>query len=665
MKGKVAFEILELEDYATRVPESRTRCSFPATLGPRLFRAPSTRRRAGNSPDPGLPVPTSWRSPATATFVPYAPMPSLRRLRLASTGVTVLVLLAVVWAAGYTADGVYDVTLIHVNDVHAHLDQFQPSGMDCDPKHECVGGYARLKTKIDELRAKDPSALLLNAGDEFQGTLFYSYYNSTGEKIAETINQLGFDAFVLGNHEFDEGDDTLGAFLKNLTFPLLSANLRTRNPSLLAANIRPYTIHDAHKLAIIGLTTPDTIGTSSPGPTTRFDDPFTILEDTLSSIRSAHPDINRVVALSHLGYDEDIELAQNSAGVGVILGGHSHTLVGDMPGAKGPYPTVVKNRRGEDVLVCTAFKWGEYLGRLDVGFDTRGRVVRWNGEPIRMTKDIAPDAHLHSQILEWRRPFDAFGRTVVGHVTAPLSDKCHSRECAFGNLVADVLADYGRALAAPADIESLVEARKAVDGALVNAGGIRTPLAKGEVRRKDIMNALPFANTVVVLDVTGQELWNVFSAMVNRRTMDGQRIETFLQVSADFQVRYDMARQVGERLRRLRLGGDDVVLHRRYAIAANDFLAAGGDFFFPNSTRTGPPLAAVDELVVKYLQAHDPYTPPRVGRRLVGGDADGGTGDDGFPVEDASWSALAMIASAMTVFVLWLEWVRVRGRERI
>src|SRR5689334_2026655 len=91
----------------------------------------------------------------------------------------------------------FNISFYHINDVHAHLDEFSSSGTDCtNPARGCYGGYARVKHVIDRDRPGINNSLFLNAGDEFQGTLFYTY--SKGEKIAETLNQLGFDAMTLG-----------------------------------------------------------------------------------------------------------------------------------------------------------------------------------------------------------------------------------------------------------------------------------------------------------------------------------------------------------------------------------------------------------------------------------------------------------------------------------
>jgi 2',3'-cyclic-nucleotide 2'-phosphodiesterase (5'-nucleotidase family) len=158
----------------------------------------------------------------------------------------------------------------HVNDVHAHLDEFSSSGTDCtNPAKGCYGGYARIKTVIEEQRPNHNDSLWLNVGDEFQGTLFYSFYG--GEKIAETLNQLNFSAMTIGNHEFDGGDEELGQFLENLTFPIVSANIHSQNEKV-NKSIKPYHIFEEYGLALIGVTTDETPSISNPDDSTVFSD---------------------------------------------------------------------------------------------------------------------------------------------------------------------------------------------------------------------------------------------------------------------------------------------------------------------------------------------------------------------------------------------------------
>jgi 5'-nucleotidase len=183
-----------------------------------------------------------------------------------------------------------------------------------------------------------------------QGTLFYSYYG--GEKIAETINQLGFDAMTLGNHEFDGGDDKLGAFLENLTFPIISANIISDHP-VLNSTIKPFHIFEKYQLAVIGVTTETTPSISSPGDGTTFTDAVEAVQNTINLIKST-TNITRIAAITHIGYEEDQRLAAAVSGLQLIMGGHSHTLLGDMEGATGKYPTIVTNKDGDEVFIVTA-----------------------------------------------------------------------------------------------------------------------------------------------------------------------------------------------------------------------------------------------------------------------------------------------------------------------
>ena len=266
----------------------------------------------------------------------------------------------------------------------------------------------------------------MNVGDEFQGTLFYSFYG--GEKIAETLNQLGFDAMTLGNHEFDGGDEPLGAFLKNLTFPIISANIESTNPDL-NSTIKPYHIFDQHQLAVIGVTTETTPSISNPGGGTTFSNAIETVQRTVDHIRST-TNITRIAAITHIGYEEDQRLAEQTTGLHLIMGGHSHTPLGDFENSEGPYPTIRTNRDGDEVFIVTAYRWGEYLGYIDVTYDAEGKVLAYHGAPIHLTNTTKQDPELQAQIQEWRGPFEAFAAEVVGQSNVVLDQStCRTQEC--------------------------------------------------------------------------------------------------------------------------------------------------------------------------------------------------------------------------------------------
>ncbi|KAK2027933.1 5'-nucleotidase domain-containing protein [Colletotrichum zoysiae] len=503
---------------------------------------------------------------------------------------------------GIDAAGNFNVSFFHVNDVHAHLDEYSSSGTDCTrPERGCYGGYARIKHTVDELRPRYNDSLWLNAGDEFQGTLFYSFYK--GEKIAETINQLGFDAMTLGNHEFDGGDDQLGDFLLNLTFPVVSANIVSDNEKL-NRTIKPYHVFDKQQLAVIGVTTPTTPGISSPGKGTKFGDVVTSVQSTIDHIRST-TNITRIAALTHIGYEEDQKLAEQTSGLHLIMGGHSHTLLGDMEDAEGPYPTVRKNRDGDDVFIVTAYRWGEYVGYIDVTYDAEGKVLAYHGGPVHLTNATEQDPGLQAQIEAWRGPFEAFAAEVVGVSDVELDQTlCQRQECLLGNVMTDAMYEYrlnGSGSSPP-------------DFALINAGGIRATIDRGDVTRGEVLTSFPFGNSVVEIAYRGADVRKVLEGAVSRvNQFNGQPVTSGFQVSRNVVVAYDPAAGTGSRLVSVEVGGEPLDDERDYRVVTLDFLAGGGDNIFV-ATTDFVSLDTQDEVLVQYVQAKSPVDAKIEGR---------------------------------------------------
>ncbi|TEB24717.1 Metallo-dependent phosphatase [Coprinellus micaceus] len=410
----------------------------------------------------------------------------------------------------------FEISFYHVNDVHAHLDEFRPSGSSCtDPSRGCVGGYPRIK-----------NSLFLNAGDEFQGTLFYSIYK--GEATSSILNQLGFDAMTLGNHEFDDGDDTLATFLSNLTFPVISANVHSTNRKL-QRNIAPYKVFSAGKyrgfdLAIVAVTTETTKSISNPGEGTTFEDPVAARH---------HRNVKRFVALTHIGYSQDIALAQESTDISLIIADNTTA------GAQGPYPTIVKNKKGEEVFVVTSYRWGEYLSYIDLEFDSRGRV--------------AEDAKLKAEVQNWAKGFEPFTKQVVGHSTLLLDQAtCQLGECTLGDLTGDVIAGMSPSnttspftgnTTAPANGEIFA-------GGIMNAGGIRSAIDAGDITMRQVLETFPFGNALVELKFSSSDLWNVFESIVSKSSVfnPGTAVTSFVQVSSSIRFTYDASGPVGSRL---------------------------------------------------------------------------------------------------------------------
>ncbi|EHK98792.1 putative 5'-nucleotidase [Glarea lozoyensis 74030] len=444
--------------------------------------------------------------------------------------------------------GNYNISFYHINDVHAHLDEFRSSGVDCpDPTKGCFGGYARVSQMLKDTRPGHPDSLFLNVGDEFQGTLFYSYYG--GEKIAETLNQLGFDGMTLGNHEFDGGDDKLGAFLQNLTFPIISANIVSDHP-VLNATIKPYHIYEEYGLAVIGVTTDTTPSISSPGPNTKFTNVVSAVQNTINHIKST-TNITRIAAITHIGYDEDKKLAAAVSGLQLIMGGHSHTPLGDFAGAVGKYPTIATNLDGDEVFIVTAYRWG--------------KILAYHGAPIHLDNTTAQDLALQAQIKKWREPFEAFAAEVVGFSNVVLDQTtCQQKECLLGDFMTDAMLAYRQ------------PQNPSVAFALINAGGIRATIDEGNITRGEVLTSFPFGNAIVEINISGQELWKTLEGAVSKvNQFNGAAVTSAIQVSKGVNITFNPRNAVGSRLVSVDLFDGPLSFTKNYTVITLDFLAGG------------------------------------------------------------------------------------------
>ncbi|KAI3397256.1 hypothetical protein diail_11055 [Diaporthe ilicicola] len=485
-------------------------------------------------------------------------------------------------------EGNFEISIYHINDVHAHLDQFSSSGTDCTrPERGCFGGYSRVKTVLDSTRPSKKNSLFLNAGDEFQGTLFYNFYK--GWRTADTLNQLGVNAMTLGNHEFDGGDEELAAFINNITFPIVAANLKSTNPTL-NSSVKPYVIFEQYDMAVIGVITPETSQLSNPGNGTTFTDPIAAVQAAVDDIK-ATTDIQRIVALTHIGYAEDIRLAQQTTGLSLIIGGHSHTPLGNMTGSQGSYPTIANNPAGDEVFIVTAYRWGEYLGYIDLTYDAGGRVLEYRGAPVHLTNQTRQDPGLQAQVGAWRQPFQEYADEVVGASAAELvQETCQAGECPLGDLMADAITAY----------------RPEADFAVINAGGIRAAIDAGPVTRGEVLTAFPFGNAIVELTRSGQQVWDVLEGIVSEvNQANGRTVTSFLQVSSELRIVYDPAGAVGERLVNVTVAGVPIDLAGSYQVATLDYLAGGGDNFF-EATTDYITLDLQADVLLAYLASNNP-----------------------------------------------------------
>jgi 5'-nucleotidase len=466
------------------------------------------------------------------------------------------------------AQGGFTLTLVHTNDTHAHL---EPMELTLSGKKVRVGGVAQRVAFFDRLRAQRRNVLILDAGDVFQGTLYFNQYRGLADRYF--MHRMLYRVMALGNHEFDLGPGPLADFLKGARFKVVSANVDVSAEPRLKGLFAPYAIVQVggERVGVIGLTTPDTKEIANPGPTVAFLDPYESAQKAIYELLAKG--VNKIVVLSHLGYGEDLKLARRLVGAQVIVGGHSHTLLGSFPHPElrpaGPYPTVVKNPEGKDVLVVQAGEWGKVVGLLEVTFAPTGELLAYKGEALLMTPEVSPeDFFAKEALLAYAQPVMALMGQVIAEAKVDLVGEraiVRKRESNLGNLIADGMVWKTKGAG--------------VQIALQNGGGIRASIPKGPITVGKVYEVLPFGNTLVVMDLKGKE---ILAALENGVSQWEQGAGRFLQVSG-LRYAFDLARPAGSRVVRVEVrterGFAPLDLEATYRVVVNNFIANGGDGF--------------------------------------------------------------------------------------
>ena len=252
----------------------------------------------------------------------------------------------------------YTLAVLHTNDFHARFEPISKYDSGCgeedNAEGKCFGGSARLVTAITKARARSENSILVDGGDQFQGTLFYTYYK--GKLAAEMMNKMGYTAMTVGNHEFDDGPEVLRGFVDAVNFPILMSNADISGEALLRDVIQKSVVIEqaGEKIGLIGLTPEDTDELASPGPNVIFSDPSEAVQIEVDRLTAMG--VNKIIVLSHSGYLVDQRVAANTTGVDVIVGGHSNTLLSNTNDrAEGAYPTMVG-----DTAIVQAYAYGKF-----------------------------------------------------------------------------------------------------------------------------------------------------------------------------------------------------------------------------------------------------------------------------------------------------------------
>lgn len=467
--------------------------------------------------------------------------------------------------SGVIAQESFSLTILHTSDTHAHH----------APVSSGNGGVARQASVVNQIRAEGGNVLLVDTGDRFSGTLFHTLYQGTDQ--VQVMTALGYDALTLGNHEFDEGDATLAAFLGTVNFPTIVSNIDVSASPELKDLIKPYAIIDINgeKVGLLGLILAETPSISSPSAGIVFSNDYANIANQTAETLLAEG-VNKIVLLAHIGYQADLDLLPQLKNIDVVVGGNTDEVFSNtLQVAVQRYPFVGEDADGKPIYYVQAGSDNLYLGRLDITFDAEGVVTSASGDSILLSRYISPDPALETLVAQLAVGVKELEQTSIGAETMmPLEGNreiCRAEECALGSILADSMR-----LVTGAEI------------ALANGGGIRASLDAGDITVGEIMAVQPFGNIVLTFDIDGRSLREALENGVSRVTLNAEgQIERaglngrFLQVSG-LRYSYNPRQEVGSRIVSVEVQNADgtyspLLDSQVYRVATNNFLAEGGD----------------------------------------------------------------------------------------
>lgn len=408
------------------------------------------------------------------------------------------------------------------------------------------GGFARLATVVNAERAANENLVYAVAGDVISPSLLSSF--DQGEHIIELFNMTPPDIFVPGNHEYDFGEDVFRARMGELDAPLLAANLRNEDGSMLDGFQDTMMMDvDGFMIGIIGLTAEDAVVKSSP-ESLQLGGALEVGLEQAAALRDAGADMIVAITHNHVGIDR----AMHETGeFDLILSGDDHDLRIEYDGRS----ALVESREQADYVtavdVTATIRTGD---RRRVGWDFGFRPIS--------TLGMDQEATVQARVDEFNAILDEELNVTIGTITAELDLRrasVRSGEATMGNLVAD-----GMRAAVGADI------------AITNGGGIRADKVYepgSEITRRDILTELPFGNVNIMIELTGAE---VLAALENgfSRVEDGSG--RFPQVSG-MRIEADLTQEPGSRVTSVMIGGAALDEGATYTVATNDFMGRGGD----------------------------------------------------------------------------------------
>lgn len=533
-----------------------------------------------------------------------------------------------------------EMKILHINDHHSHLEEDSVDiTLGADEYEMASGGFPRVVEAFKALEADSETAniLKLHAGDAVTGTLYYTLFQ--GKADADMMNEVCFDAFALGNHEFDASDSGLKTFLdflnptENATCPktpVLGANVIPAEGTPLypvggESMIAPYTVKEfnGEKVGIIGIDIKSkTQNSSSPLDSTQFLDEVTTAQQYINELEAQG--INKIILLTHYQYSNDLAMAAQLDGADVIVGGDSHTLLGDFDAyglnSSGAYPTKVTDTAGDQVCVVQAWQYSQVVGELNVSFNAEGQVESCEGTPHLLVEPVAKNGvEMSAQEIAQTQALlanESNLRVTAANTQAQQKFEVYAEEVdvlaqekiaeATNDLCLERIPGQGRSNICSAedtkphggDIQQLValafyEMDPRADIAIQNAGGVRIDVPAGDISVETAYELLPFANTLVELEMTGAQIKQVLEEATENAVKTVDASTGAYPYAAGLRWDMDLTQPVGSRLSNLEYkarGSDSWIsfdLAASYIVLTNNYIAGGKDGYATFADITG------------------------------------------------------------------------------
>lgn len=489
-------------------------------------------------------------------------------------------------------------TVIHTNDLHAHILPFNDYE-ECDVNDpNCLGGFARLITFMQNEKKQNPHAIFLDAGDRFTGTAYYVLTKS--RYLLPLFQMMPYDAATLGNHEFDNNIGDTTKFIKKWHTPIVDTNIKPAKNEALYPYIKPFVVlkKGGHKIGIIGVTTPHI--NILHGEKIAVLPIKKSVTESIAELKAQG--VNIIIVVSHIGLMADIKLAKALPDIDIIVGGHTHSLlINDKQNKlrRAAYPLAVNNGK---TLIVSSGMGGQYVGKLQAEFNADGHIIGYNGDSLPMSAAVENDEKALQIVTEAQQNVEAILSEKIADLPraygyTPDKNYC-SEECPVGEYLAYLLAQ-----------ENL-----GADGVVLNSGAIRAALPAGEINIGRILEIYPYDSPAVLIELTGRKLQKYLRhGIVHYRKKN--KTNELLQTAG---IRYEFTADNKE-IRHITISGQELNPNKTYTILTSRFLADGGDGFpvmpYKDTGKT------VREILIKQLKnphnrRYEPQNNVRVYNRL-------------------------------------------------